>query len=202
MKTFVSTWKLLISAMGCLPEDIFSEEEQKKVDILYLDLFKKQSAAEIINQECPELIPVLQKLKNWQKENGITISDHQRIKDEIRVLSAEHKLPDEVEIPAVRSLWSFWGLVAELDCIPGRPQKDIVAMFRQDYPGIPESMLATVVCRAYEHLPLAQSAFDIRDWCHETPCPKERLDVIKWNFNFGMIAETIRKKYDLPEYLE
>ena len=201
-KTSVPTWKLLMSAMNLLPEDLFSKKELEKVDLLYQDLLKKAPAAEIIRQECPELEPALQKLQNWQTEEKVTLLEHRRIKDEIMAVIERQQLPETVKIPAVRSLWSFWGLIAELDCIPGRPLKDIIAMFRQDYSGIPEHLLATVVCRVYEDIPLTQSAFEIRDWCRNTPRPEKDIDTIKWNIKFGIAAENIRHKYNLPEYLE
>ena len=187
-----------MSAMHLFPEDIISNMEPDKLDCLYQDL----TAAEIINRECPKLVPALHKLQSWQKEKGVTVLEHLRIKNKVMIVIAELQLPETVEIPAVRSLWNFWGLIGELDCIPGRPLKDIIAMFQQDYPGTPEPLLSTVVCSIYEHLPLAQSAFDIRDWCHNMPRPEEDWGIAEWNMKFAAAAEAIRRKYKLPQYLE
>ncbi len=201
-KTSVPTWKLLMSAMSLFPEDIFSREESVKVDCFYQDLFTKNSVMETINQECaPQIVFAAQTLQNWQKQNCITICRHQEAKDKVLALIAEKQLPETVEIPAVRSLWSFWGLYCELNCIPGRPLEDIIAMFKQDYPGVPEPMLAEVVCRSSGGYSLAQSAFDMRDWVYEHPQPAGAVEKARWAAEFNHVGRLIRLKYGLPEYL-
>ena len=201
MKTFVPTWKLLMSAMRFFPEDVFSREKKETVDYLYQDMFIKRSVHTIISQDCAsEIVLAAQALLRWQEDNNIIILDHKKAKEKVLEVIAQNHLPETVEISVVRSLWSAWGLIAELDCIPGRPLKDIVAMFRQDYPGTPEHLLPTVACRAYEPLPLASSAFDIRDWCRAHPRPEN--DDLLWTFRFGVESDRICQKYNLPEYLE
>lgn len=191
-----------MSEMGLLPED-FTSQGWEEVDLFYQDLFKKKSVLETIKQDCaPEIVFAVQLLQNWQKENNITVCDHKEAKDKVLSLITKKQVPETVEIPVVRSLWSFWGLYCELDCIPGRPLEGIVAIFKQDYPGVPTLMLGEVVRQNYPELRLTDSAFEMRDWCRANPRPADKEEQIRWNFRFGCQAEEIRKKYDLPEYLE
>ena len=209
MKTTVSTEQLfLFSVQAPLvpPKEIV--KNPNVVDRLTMDLFPSNlSAYAYLIGLFPELKPALDKFSGWLEQSNVDRwLEYQQILSKIEELVSQHQLSQGYELPVRRSVYFYLALLSEIPNFPGYPYEKVRAACKNDYPQVPENMLATFIGNKFSSYSLQRLGFCLKNWYHRNLPPEEVLEQIKWKFKFHIFLEpqlkALQEKYGLPDFFE
>lgn len=183
MKTKVKTENLLIAVVEVLPTSPEKLLAGKGITSrIMADLFPMGvSVYDYLAQQIPELKPALDAFICKIGPNGADLlEDYPRIRHKAKKVAEYWRLKPEYELPVRRSIRFYLSLFSEISEFPGYPYEEVLASCKEDYPGVAESMLATVVSRTLSKYPVQRCGFELRDWRKRNNPPKGEDDKLKW----------------------
>ena len=167
------------------------------------DFFAGREIEEVLEKECPKLLPVYNEVSEWRKRwprPGLRYPQ-QMIKRHIKYVLIKHAAPEAVEMPAYRSIYAILTVLTGIEYFTGYELKETQRALQHYSGGVPLNLLPTVLKRD-NNLPFAEMEYEIRSWYnnHRPPTVEEFGHMGIWKANFSDFIEQLIKRYDVPLY--